>query len=113
LFSFRVVAEVARLVEKVILMNKEESLIKDVLFNPNFLFRLREELPELREGGFVITISEVDSPEGRIVGGSIRKDGAVFDLGSVIISEEGVKPLGGLRSYMDLIRFISSVEEKD
>lgn len=111
--GFKRKAEVAPLVEKFILMNSEESLIKSVLFNPLFLFRIRDELPELKKEGFVVTITESETKEGKIVGGSVRKDGAVFDLGEVMITEEGIEPLGGLRSYMDLIRFIKMHEDLD
>jgi hypothetical protein len=111
--SVRVIAELAALVEKMVLMNKKDALIHDVLVNPFFLYRIRDELPDLRKHGFWVTITETETADGRLVGATIRKDGDVFDLGTVLISEEGVEPISGLRNYMDLVRFIKVHEEAE
>lgn len=100
----------AELIEKFLMMNKEEALLKDVLINPLFLFRIRDEFADdLMDAGLLISITETDTPEGRIISGQVRKNGSVFNLGAVRLSDKGVEPLGGLRNYFDLIRFIKAV----
>jgi len=88
------------------MMNSKDALLKEVQFNPFFLYTLKHEFPDLQKKGFIITVIETLSPEGRFVSGSIKKKEYTLDLGTVKISEKGIEPISGLRPYTDLVEFV-------
>ncbi len=99
--------DLPELLESFITMNAEQALLDHIIFNPVFLYMIKNEFPELAKAGYQISITETETKEGKVISGEIRKAQFTFSVGSVLITPEGkTKILGGVKTYPDLIRFI-------
>ena len=98
--------DLALMLEKVIRLNKADSTIKGIYFNPLFAEDLGEMFPMLRDSGFEIAIHEDEEEEGTLVNVELRSpEGDDFDLGAVILTGTDVVPERLIR-VSDVIEFV-------
>jgi hypothetical protein len=98
--------DLALMLEKVIRLNKADSTIKGVYFNPLFAEDLGEMFPLLEDGGFEIAVHEDETREGTLLSVDLRSpEGDIFDLGAVVLTGIDVIP-EQLTRISDVIDFI-------
>lgn len=100
--------DLAQLLEKVIRLNKADSTIKQVYFNPLFAEELDDIFPALNDGGFEVEVGEEETPDGTVVNVGLRSpDDDVLDLGTVILTGVDVVP-EHLTRISDVIDFVET-----
>jgi hypothetical protein len=101
------IKQVAQKTKKILMMNRDLSLIDNVYINPAWAKNLSTKVPELEENGFYITVIESTVPEGKSFMGKIRHyAGSELQLGSVVLDGKKVVVDESLIDIEDLMGFL-------
>ncbi len=104
-------AELADLLGKVIRLNRADSTINGIFFNPLFAERMPDLLPSLSEAGFSFGTSEHELFDANIVAARLEApNGKSLDLGEVAVTPEGDIEPSGLVRITRLLGFVSENE---
>jgi hypothetical protein len=107
-------AELARLLEKTISLNGDESTLRGWFFNPMFAVLIPDLLPKAAEDGFRFKTDESLAARGeRIKAEVISPDGSTMDLGSVVVHEDGTIEPERLVRVTKLIGFVEENEVEE
>lgn len=105
-------AELADLLSKVIRLNRADSTINGIFFNPVFAERMPELLPVLEDAGFKFgNESDMSSGENLVAGWLESPDGNILDLGMVVLTGRGEIEPEGLVRITELLGFVEEHEQ--
>jgi hypothetical protein len=101
--------QVANKAQKIIKMNKAESVVNKVYFNPMFAQDLSRKVPEMKDGGLSTSQTETETGKGTVISGKVLSPGGtVLELGSVLLDGETVKISKPLVTVDEVVDFIKT-----
>lgn len=105
--------EIATKTEKVITMHRDDSIFNKYYFNPKYLSELYKLVPELKDGGIKIQITETETPDATLIHSSIIKDSHKLDLGTIKLDGETASVVKKLSTVDSFTKFIENVLGKE
>ena len=96
-------------VRKVIEMQKDDAVLKDVYFNPLFASKLKLKVPELKDAKLFITTTGTDDERGELKSAQIRStmSGEKLNLGSVLLDGKAVHISRRLVTVDSLVEWVA------
>lgn len=101
--------EVKTKTQKIIEMMRDKAIVQDVYFNPMFVDRLADKVPELRTLNFNLSKTETESEDGTVIAGKVvAPTGGELNLGSVLLDGKNVIVQ---KSLVPIDKFLNFIEE--